>query len=67
MAAADAIQAAKERLASLLAPLDGGVGVDITYETAFESVKNETDKLQAISGGKPDWAAMLASCEELLS
>lgn len=67
MAAADAIQAAKERLASLLAPIDGGVGVDITYETAFESVKNETDKLQAISGGKPDWAAMLASCEELLS
>ena len=41
----------------MLAPIDGGVGVAVTYEESFEAMKNETEKLVSLAGGKVDIAS----------
>jgi type VI secretion system protein VasJ len=63
----DVISDVKSRLEALLAPISGGVGVDVSYDEAFEMMKNEVDKLQALSGGKVDWGAVAVAADELLS
>lgn len=67
MAAADAIAASKERIASLLEPISGGVGEDVSYDERFDAVKNEVEKLQSISGGKVDWGSVASGADELLA
>jgi len=67
MAAEDQIAEAKSRIESLLAPINGGVGEDISYDDGFEKVKGEVDKLQSIEGSKPDWGTVVSMADELLS
>jgi type VI secretion system protein VasJ len=55
MSADDAIQAAKTKLESLIAPIEGGVGEDLSYDEAFEAVKAEIDKQNQIEGGPIEW------------
>ncbi len=67
MSVDDAIQAAKGRLESLLAPISGGVGDDISYDESFEAIKAEIDKQNAIEGGATDWTVIVAHSESLLA
>ena len=67
MAAEDVIADAKNRLEALIAPINGGAGADVSYDEAFEAMKNEVDKLQSLSGGKVDWPAVAANAEEVLA
>ena len=67
MSAEDVINETRGRLEALLAPIDGGVGQDVSYDTTFEAMKAEVDKLQAIEGGKLDWQSLVSSGVELLS
>src|ERR1700729_481459 len=67
MAGEDVVNASKEKLEALLAPIDGGAGADISYDEMFDKVKAEVEKLTSMSGGKVDWNAISASSEELLS
>src|SRR5262245_59335429 len=67
MAAHDAIKESLSRIEALIAPVNGGVGSDLTYDEAFETMKNEVDKLQSLSGGKVDWGAIVSSADEILS
>src|SRR5262249_5798342 len=67
MAAEDVINATKEKLESLLAPIDGGAGADISYDEMFEKVKAEVEKLTSMAGGKVDWPMISSSSEEILT
>src|SRR6516162_5130723 len=67
MAVDDVINATKEKLDSLLAPIDGGAGADISYDELFDKVKTEVEKLTSMSGGKVDWGSISSTSEELLS
>lgn len=60
------IQAADERIADLLEPVDGGVGEDVSYDEKFDEIRNETEKMQSLSGGTVDWGAVAVCAEELL-
>ena len=44
MAVDDVINAAKEKLEPLIAPIDGGAGADISYDEGFDKVKSEIEK-----------------------
>src|SRR5689334_22354784 len=67
MATADVISESKGRLETLLEPINGGVGADVTYEEIFEKLKNEVDKTTSLSGGKIDWASIVSGADEILS
>jgi type VI secretion system protein VasJ len=67
MSADDVIAETKSRIEALIAPIDGGVGTDVSYDTPFELVKNEVDKLQALEGGKVDWGTVASTADEVLS
>ncbi|MBK6520715.1 MAG: hypothetical protein IPG04_42965 [Polyangiaceae bacterium] len=54
MSAEDVINAAKARLEGALAPIDGGVGEDASYDEAFEAIKTELDRASSIDGGSTD-------------
>ncbi len=60
------IQAADERIADLLEPISGGVGEDVSYDEKFDEIRNETEKMQSLSGGTVDWGAVAVSAEEIL-
>ena len=66
MAVEDVVNASKEKLEALLAPIDGGAGADISYDEMFDKVKAEVEKLTSMSGGKVDWNAISASSVQLL-
>jgi len=66
MAVEDVINATKEKLEAVLAPIDGGAGADISYDEGFEKVKSEVEKMTSMSGGKTDWNVIIATSEELL-
>ncbi len=67
MSADDAIQAAKTKLEGLIAPIEGGVGEDLSYDEAFEAVKAEIDKQNQIDGGSIEWKNVEELCVDLLS
>src|SRR5690242_575393 len=67
MAASDAIEQSKGRLESLLAPINGGVGDDVSYDEAFDVVKNEVEKLNSLAGEKVDWDAVASNTSDILS
>ncbi|HHH28924.1 MAG TPA: type VI secretion system protein TssA [Polyangiaceae bacterium] len=60
------IAAAKERIADLLEPINGGVGEDISYDEKFDEIKNETEKLSSLTGETCNWAAIGVTAEEIL-
>ncbi len=60
------ITAAKERVADLVAKINGGVGEDISYDEKFEEIKAETEKLSSVTGEQPDWSSIAVTSEELL-
>src|SRR5262245_28702074 len=67
MAVEDVISLSKDRLEALLAPINGGVGADVSFDDTFDLVKNEVEKLQSISGGKVDWGSVASNAEAILS
>src|SRR6185437_2171298 len=67
MSVDDVINESKAKLESLIAPIDGGAGADISYDELFEKVKAEVEKLTSMSGGKVDWSSIASTSEELLS
>jgi type VI secretion system protein VasJ len=60
------IAQAKERIADLLEPINGGVGDDVSYDEKFEQIKLEVDKANSVSGDKPNWGTVSTNAEELL-
>jgi type VI secretion system protein VasJ len=60
------IAKAKERVADLLEPINGGVGDDVSYDDKFEQIKAEVDKAASLSGDKPNWGNVSTNAEELL-
>lgn len=67
MAIDDLISECKSKLSSLLEPIDGGVGADVSYDESFDKLKNEVDKSQSLTGGKIDWAGIVTGADEILS
>lgn len=67
MSVDDVLTEAKTRLEAALAPIDGGVGEDASYDEAFEQIKAELDRGSAIDGGTTDWSAVESKSYELLS
>ncbi|NUQ77893.1 MAG: type VI secretion system ImpA family N-terminal domain-containing protein, partial [Polyangiaceae bacterium] len=67
MAIDDVIAESRARLESLLAPINGGVGTDVSFDESFEKIKTEVDKMQSLAGGKVDWAGIVSGADEILS
>ena len=67
MAIEDKISESKEKLSSLIEPINGGVGEDVSYDEKFEKVKLEVDKMTSMSGGKVDWRMIASNTDELLT
>ena len=67
MAAEDVIEEIKGRLETLIAPINGGVGADVSYDETFDLVKNEVEKMQSLAGGKVDWGAIASGADEILT
>ncbi|WP_437938949.1 nSTAND1 domain-containing NTPase [Sorangium sp. So ce341] len=65
--AEDAISQASSRLEPLLDPIDGGVGIDVTYDESFEVLKNEIGKMQSLAGRGVDWQRVVRGAEEILA
>ena len=57
-----------ERLAPLLAPMAGAnpAGADISYDTDFETIKAEIDKLSSVDNSEPSWSKIEQLGTELL-
>ncbi len=66
MSAEEILAASKARIETLLAPIDGGVGEDISYDPSFEEIKDEVEKLQSLSGETVNWEKVGELSEELL-
>lgn len=66
MSVEEILAASKARLESLLAPVNGGVGDDVSYDSQFESAKNEVDKLQSLTGEQCNWGSVSSNATELL-
>lgn len=58
---------ARARLESVLAPINGGVGEDASYDEGFETIKRELDKANALEGGSTDWSVVESTAENLLA
>ena len=67
MPTVDAITDVRERLGPLIAPINGGVGADVSYDEAFERMKVEVEKLTSMVGGKVDWAAIASNAQDILT
>ncbi|MFO0554570.1 MAG: type VI secretion system protein TssA [Polyangiaceae bacterium] len=57
----------KTRLEALIAPIEGGVGADASFDDSFEAVKREIDKVNSLEGGTTDWNAVRNGSEDILS
>ena len=53
-------------LASCLAPIDGGAGVDARFDAEHERIRAEIEKLNGIDGAQPAWDDVLRSGATLL-
>ena len=60
MAVDDVINESKSRLEALIAPINGGVGVDVSFEDQFDRAKFEVDKMTSMEGGKVEWPPVMA-------
>ena len=67
MAVDDVINESKSRLEALIAPINGGAGIDVSFEDQFDRAKFEVDKMTSMEGGKVEWGVVITNCEELLS
>ena len=65
MAADDLINAIKEKLADQLAPINGGVGADLSFEDV-DAIKNEIDKSASMGDAKTDWNAVANNSDTAL-
>ena len=66
MSVEEAIAASKARIESLLAPVNGGVGEDISYDEKLEAIKVETDKASSVTGEPINWGNVASFAAELL-
>ena len=60
------LAASVSRLEDLLAPINGGVGEDVSYDEKFEAIKLEIDKLSSLAGDAVNWGAVSSMSEEIL-
>ena len=67
MGVEEVLAEAKSRIEELIAPINGGVGEDISYNEQFEALKSEAEKMQSLTGETPNWGNMETSAAELLS
>jgi type VI secretion system protein VasJ len=67
MAVDDVLAEVKGRLEAMLAPINGGVGEDASYDEGFEAIKTEIDKVNSLEGGKTDWATVVSLGDTLLT
>lgn len=67
MAVDDVINAAKERIETMAAPIGDGVGEDCQYHELFDAIGVEIAKLTAVDGGKIEWGTVANNSEELLN
>jgi type VI secretion system protein VasJ len=66
MSVEEVVAASKARIESLLVPVNGGVGDDVSYDERFEAVKTEIDKLQSLTGEQVNWGNVASLAGELL-
>ncbi len=67
MSADEAIAQVKTKLEPLIAPVNGGVGDDLSYDEALEALRAEIDKVNQIDGGKIDWSTVESQAASMLS
>jgi type VI secretion system protein VasJ len=67
MSVDDVLAETKGRLEAMLAPINGGVGDDASYDESFEAIKTEIDKVNSLEGGKTEWPTVASLAESLLS
>src|SRR5688572_23225148 len=67
MSADEAIAQVKTKIEPLLAPVNGGVGDDLSYDEALEALRAEIDKVNQIDGGKIDWSSVESQAATMLS
>ncbi|NUO54953.1 MAG: type VI secretion system protein TssA [Polyangiaceae bacterium] len=67
MSADEAIAQVKTKLEPLMAPVNGGVGDDLSYDEALEALRAEIDKVNQIDGGKIDWSSVESQAATMLS
>jgi len=67
MGVEEVLTEAKARLEVMIAPINDGVGEDASYDEAFEAIKAELDKVNALEGGTTDWAAVERHAHGILS
>lgn len=67
MAVEDVVNAAKERVETMAAPIGDGVGEDCQYHELFDAIGVEIAKLTAVEGGKIEWGTVANNAEELLN
>ncbi len=60
------LTASVSRLEDLLAPINGGVGDDVSYDEKFEAIKLEIDKLSSLAGDACNWGSVATMSEEIL-
>ncbi len=63
----EVLSEAKARLEAAIAPINGGVGEDASYDEAFEQIKTELDRASSIEGGSTDWGAVESKAYDLLA
>ncbi len=62
----DLLAASQERIKSLLEPIKGGTGQDISYDDTFEELMAEIKKLGRVNGGSCDWELVESLSREIL-
>ncbi|NUP10761.1 MAG: type VI secretion system protein TssA [Polyangiaceae bacterium] len=67
MSVDEVLSETKSRLEPVLAPINGGVGEDASYDEAFEAIKMELDRASSIEGGSTDWKAVESKAYDLLA
>jgi type VI secretion system protein VasJ len=66
MSVEEVVAASKTRIEHLLAPVNGGVGEDISYDERLEAIKAETDKASSLTGEQINWGNVASLAAELL-
>lgn len=67
MGVEEVLAEAKARIEELCAPINGGVGEDVSYNEKFEAMKTETEKLSSLTGETVNWSSVETFAVELLS
>ena len=63
------LRAVAQKIAAMVAPIAGAnpAGADVSYDTDFESIKAEVDKLSSVDNLDPAWSKIQDLGEKLLT